>query len=85
MINFDNATFYGTRFRGAIKVTVSSCCFANYIDITGSSVPIGNGQNVDTNIVYIQNTRTEQGATIASSAINANNAKTGYVLNSYFK
>lgn len=84
-ISFYGTEFNGTRFRGAIKVTIQDCIFNNYVDYTSASVPIGNGQSVDTNTTFIIGTATEFGATITGTVVTASTAKTGYSQSGYFQ
>ena len=84
-ISFYGTEFNGTRFRGAIKVTIQDCIFNNYVDYTSASVPIGNGQSVDTNTTFIIGTATEFGATITGTVVTASTAKTGYSQSGYYQ
>lgn len=84
-LNFKGVDFYGTRFRGTGKVTIQNCIFRNYIDKDSASVAIGNGQNVDSVVTFIQGTATETGATISGTAITVALAKTGYAQGGYFQ
>lgn len=84
-ISFYGVEFNGTRFRGAIKVTIQDCIFNNYVDYTSASIPIGNGQNVDTNTTFIIGTATEFGATINGTVVTASTAKTGYSQSGYYQ
>lgn len=84
-LNFKGVDFYGTRFRGTGKVTIQDSIFRNYIDKDSASVAIGNGQNVDSVVTFIQGTATETGATLTGTAITVALAKTGYAQSGYFQ
>lgn len=84
-LNFKGVDFYGTRFRGTGKVTIQNSIFRNYIDKDSASVAIGNGQNVDSVVTFIQGTATETGATLTGTAITVALAKTGYAQSGYFQ
>ena len=84
-IMFSNTEFAGTRFRGSIPVLINSCVFRKYTDYTGAVVNIGNGQNVDTNIISIRDTVTELGVTINGTNVTASTAKSGYLSATYYQ
>lgn len=85
LISFYGTEFNGTRFRGAIKVTIQDCIFNNYVYYTSASLHIGNGQSVDTNTTFINGTAAEFGATITGTAVTASTAKTGYSQSGYYQ
>lgn len=84
-IIFNNTEFAGTRFRGSIPVLINSCVFRKYTDYAGAVVNIGNGQNVDTNIISIRDTVTELGVTINGTNVTASTAKSGYLSATYYQ